>query len=93
MVSHNTSLNCRSSSPSWLEESLLNKAFIDFRDIVKASHLTPLAKTEKVVDPDIAYKNVIWNSMATGKNKPVQNYKKTEKKKHFTENKLLDGKR
>ncbi|EEB16835.1 conserved hypothetical protein [Pediculus humanus corporis] len=58
----------------------------EFRDIVKASHLKPLEKTEKIVDPNLSQKNVIWNSVAKKnyeKSSPYNEWKKN--KKHFTE--------
>ena len=61
-----------------------NVLFGIFSDIVKASHLKPLEKTEKIVDPNLSQKNVIWNSAAKKnyeKSSPYNEWKKN--KKHF----------
>ncbi|KAL0276892.1 UNVERIFIED_CONTAM: hypothetical protein PYX00_004360 [Menopon gallinae] len=56
-----------------------------FRDMVKASHLTPLGKGEKIADPNIQHRNVIWNTANTQKSEPNLFSRHAQKKKHFTE--------
>lgn len=69
----------------------INKILIhllDFRDIVKASHLTPLGKKEKIADPEEA-KKVIWNPIASDKEESFPNCK--SEKKHFTEKESVES--
>lgn len=52
---------------------------------MKASHLTPLDKKEKIADPNIQYRNVIWNTANMQKSEPNLFSKHARNKKHFTE--------
>ncbi|KAK6618749.1 hypothetical protein RUM43_013140 [Polyplax serrata] len=58
----------------------------EFRDIVKASHLRPLDKNEKIADPKISQKNVIWNVAASKTEGEMLFFNESKRsKKHFTE--------
>lgn len=65
-------------------EFLSHCFMICFRDIVKASHLTPMGKKENIAD--LSSKNVIWNTAANpSKEEKISSLRNQGKAKHFTE--------